>query len=76
MGEFIGPLIGNLLYTQLGYQNTISVSYTQLGYQNTIYCVSGAIFLFSIIYFLSTIEKSTQRMVIGKGGKLIPANRI
>jgi len=63
MGEFIGPLIGNLLYTQLGYQNTI-------------YCVSGAIFLFSIIYFLSTIEKSTQRMVIGKGGKLIPANRI
>jgi len=63
MGEFIGPLIGNLLYTQFGFINTI-------------YIVSGFIFGFSVIYFLSTIEKSSKQYFVGKGGKLIPANRI
>ena len=61
LGEFIGPLLGNLLYTQLGFFNTT-------------YAVAGAIFGFGLLYFFVTYEK--KRYIVGKGGKLIPANRI
>jgi len=60
MGEFIGPLLGNLLFNLYGFKMTT-------------YIVSGGMFGFALLYFVCTLE---PKHIIGKGGKLIPANRI
>ena len=44
LGEFLGPLVGNFLFSNYGFKTTT-------------YIFSGITTVFAIVYFLSTIER-------------------